>query len=308
MPLTDTTILDWADDYLGDDTNAPTDSEDMAGLLDDQVRLIMSVVRTESENKMWERWGLTPTYVSATSFKLPGDVRATAAIVGRRVKVTYGSGTKYGTIITSTYSAPDTTVTVVWDLEEVASFTRVTDDQITIASDVTARFAAGFKCEFWRDSASSDRVVRVVSSSSYSAPNTTINFTTGDPYFAIGSANDRLMVPSQGIDNTVSEVAFGLFTPDLYQSGWPQGVIRGVTDVVANGTTGPFTVALPERLPNTSYYVLLQPISATSAPSSTRWAHAYAAAHTAIAFRITLPVAITAGPTLRYEYAILRSQ
>lgn len=307
MPLSDSTITDWAADYLGDDTNSPTDSEDMAGLLDDQVRLIMSVVRAEAENKMWERWGLTPTYVSATAFKLPGDVRVQPAVVGRRVKVTYGSGTKYGTIITSSYSAPDTTVTVVWDLEEVAPFTRVTGDQITIAGDVTARFAAGAKCEFRNDNATGDRVVRVVSASSYAAPNTTVDFTTGDPYFSIGTSNDRLMVPSQGIDNTISEVAFGLFTPSLYQSGWPQGVIRGVVDVVANGTTGPFTVSLPERLPSTSYFIQLQPISTTVAPSSTRWAHAYAAPYSATAFRITLPVAIGA-VTMRFEYTIIRTQ
>lgn len=61
----------------------------------------------------WSASGLTPTFVSATSFTLAGD-QTTAFHVGRRVKVTDAGGTKYGTITASVFGAL-TTVTIVGD-------------------------------------------------------------------------------------------------------------------------------------------------------------------------------------------------
>lgn len=59
----------------------------------------------------WIPYQGTPTYVSATSFTVVGDQTAIFQ-VGRRLKSMNTGGTIYSTITTSTYSAPNTTVTV----------------------------------------------------------------------------------------------------------------------------------------------------------------------------------------------------
>jgi hypothetical protein len=61
----------------------------------------------------WVASGLTPTYVSATSFTLSGDQR-TAFHVGRRLKSTNSGGTVYSTITAVAFGA-STTVTVAND-------------------------------------------------------------------------------------------------------------------------------------------------------------------------------------------------
>lgn len=61
----------------------------------------------------WVASGVVPTYVSGTSFTLPGDQTSNFQI-GRRVKTTNSGGTVYSTIIGSAYAAL-TTVTVVND-------------------------------------------------------------------------------------------------------------------------------------------------------------------------------------------------
>jgi hypothetical protein len=61
----------------------------------------------------WVASGLTPTYVSATSFTLAGD-QTTEFHVGRRLKTTNSGGTVYSRITASAYGAL-TTVTVVND-------------------------------------------------------------------------------------------------------------------------------------------------------------------------------------------------
>lgn len=58
--------------------------------------------------------GLTPTFVGSTSFTLVGDQRSTFHI-GRRIKSSNSGGTGYHTITNSTYSSPNTTVTVAND-------------------------------------------------------------------------------------------------------------------------------------------------------------------------------------------------
>jgi len=61
----------------------------------------------------WVASGITPTRTSNTTFTMVGD-QTTAFHPGRRLQFT-DSSTLYGTITASTYSAPDTTVTVVMD-------------------------------------------------------------------------------------------------------------------------------------------------------------------------------------------------
>lgn len=61
----------------------------------------------------WVSSGIAPTYVSATQFTLSGD-QTTAFHVGRRIRAV-GTVTTYGVITASSYSAPNTTVTVSLD-------------------------------------------------------------------------------------------------------------------------------------------------------------------------------------------------
>jgi len=65
----------------------------------------------ETAASEWIASGLTPTYVSATSFTLAGD-QTTIFHVGRRIKTADTGGTDYATITASSYSDPTTTLTV----------------------------------------------------------------------------------------------------------------------------------------------------------------------------------------------------
>ena len=62
----------------------------------------------------WVASGFTPTFVSTTSFTVPGDQRSTLH-VGRRLRTTNTGGTGYHTIKTSAFATDTTTVTVVND-------------------------------------------------------------------------------------------------------------------------------------------------------------------------------------------------
>lgn len=62
----------------------------------------------------WITSGLTPTYVSATQFTFASD-QTSIFHVGRRIKTTNTGGTIYSTITASSYSSPNTTITVVND-------------------------------------------------------------------------------------------------------------------------------------------------------------------------------------------------
>ena len=78
---------------------------------------ISGINDTNSTVSQWASSGLTPTYVSATSFTVTGD-QTTELHVGRRVQATTSGGTVYGTIYTSAYAAL-TTVTLTMDSGQV---------------------------------------------------------------------------------------------------------------------------------------------------------------------------------------------
>lgn len=74
---------------------------------------ISGVNDTNTVVSQWVSSGLTPTYVSATSFTVPGD-NTSSFHVGRRLKLTVTAGTVYGRITASAYTTL-TTVTVALD-------------------------------------------------------------------------------------------------------------------------------------------------------------------------------------------------
>ncbi|MFA7256041.1 MAG: hypothetical protein WC047_00500 [Kiritimatiellales bacterium] len=81
--------------------------------VNDSAREVMAAVRAWYEAAEWINLGHIPTFVSTTSFTIPTDVTGTYH-VGRRMRFTDAT-TLYGTIATSTYGAPNTTVTVAVD-------------------------------------------------------------------------------------------------------------------------------------------------------------------------------------------------
>jgi hypothetical protein len=88
------------------DTDPPTSPirtiDDVTGVGDNSVTI-----------DQWVESGVTPTFVSATQFTLPGDQTSTFQ-VNRRIKATVTAGTVYGYISASVFGAL-TTVTVVLD-------------------------------------------------------------------------------------------------------------------------------------------------------------------------------------------------
>jgi hypothetical protein len=74
---------------------------------------ISGINDTSTSATQWQASGVTPTYVSGTSFTLPGD-QTSEFHVGRKGQFTVSAGTVYGTISASAY-ATLTTVTVALD-------------------------------------------------------------------------------------------------------------------------------------------------------------------------------------------------
>jgi hypothetical protein len=83
--------------------------------LNDGMRQVMADIRSWYEDPAWINYGDTLTYSSGTVFLVTGNL-TTRYAVGRRIRATGTTPfTVEGTITVSTYSAPNTSVTVVWD-------------------------------------------------------------------------------------------------------------------------------------------------------------------------------------------------
>lgn len=93
--------------------------KDENDVLKDTQDNISGVNDASIDVSQWVSSGLTPTYVSATSYTVPGD-QTTDFHVGRRQQLTVTAGTVYGTIYTSAYNGSSlTTVTMVMDNPQV---------------------------------------------------------------------------------------------------------------------------------------------------------------------------------------------
>lgn len=77
------------------------------------ARQMMADIRSWYQDAQWIDLGQTPTYVSGTSFTVIND-QTSFYTVGRRIRLT-DTSTLFGTITNSSYSAPNTTVTVALD-------------------------------------------------------------------------------------------------------------------------------------------------------------------------------------------------
>lgn len=96
-------------------SNSPLGSENVGspGSVDDYFRSIQAIMRAESLLKSWEVRGDAVTYVSGATFSTPGD-KTSFYTQSRRVKAA-GTGTLYGAIVSSSYNAVITTVTILGD-------------------------------------------------------------------------------------------------------------------------------------------------------------------------------------------------
>lgn len=90
--------------------------------VNNSARAIMADLRTQWNDAPWFQYGngsknTAPVYASSTSVTIGGSVDSTAYWhTGRRVKaVGSGTGTIYGAVSSSSYSAPNTTVNFTWD-------------------------------------------------------------------------------------------------------------------------------------------------------------------------------------------------
>ncbi len=81
--------------------------------INDDIRFMMAKERNTWQDADYFDWGDTATTASANTFAVPGDVTS-RYIARRRFKAT-DSGTVYGTIVSSSFVAGNTTMTVVLD-------------------------------------------------------------------------------------------------------------------------------------------------------------------------------------------------
>lgn len=309
MPVTDTDVSQWEDDYLTADTNLPADTSYIGGLLGAQMRNCKAVVRSESENKAWVRLGEVATYVSANVFTLSGDWR-TVASVGRRVKATINDGDLYGTIRTSSFATSTTTVTVQWDLVwfSTGGLTVLSADELEVSDNKILLFPVGARVLF-TDTSNGVQFVRVVASAVDTGLAATITFTSGDPYIPLTSLTDGdAYIPSSGIDNTLSEVQFGIFTPDAFESGMPHAFLAGQFSIVLNGTAGPFTVDFPVAMHDASSIVSVSPTGIVSgSPTTNDWKKPYVSAVSATGFTVRFPTGtIPNSGTVKFDYVLWR--
>lgn len=82
------------------------------GIVQRTIDNVSGVNDTAVAADQWVVYQGTPTYVSATSFTVEGD-QTSIFQTGRRLRTENTGGTVYSTIVSSAYSAPNTTVTVL---------------------------------------------------------------------------------------------------------------------------------------------------------------------------------------------------
>lgn len=108
-------VKDWSATAASNNSTAPDGAPEgqTPGSLNNSIRNNMAAVRDFYEGLEWRDWGHTVTYATATTFTIPDDV-TDVYVAERRVKCN-DSSTLYGKVASSSYSSPNTTVTVTLD-------------------------------------------------------------------------------------------------------------------------------------------------------------------------------------------------
>ena len=112
--------------------------ENMApSAVNNSARQMMADIRTWYEDAQWINYGDSFSYASTTSVSVATDLTARYP-EGRRIKaVGTSTGTIFGTIASSSYSAPNTTVTATWDSGGLAS------ESLTISAGIVVPASSG---------------------------------------------------------------------------------------------------------------------------------------------------------------------
>lgn len=82
-------------------------------MVNDSARQVQADIRSWYTDAEWTDFGDVPSRASNTTFKVAANVTA-EYVAGRRLKC-YDATTIYATVVSSSYSAPDTTITTVND-------------------------------------------------------------------------------------------------------------------------------------------------------------------------------------------------
>jgi len=109
-------IRDWSIDANQNNATSPDGFKEgmPPGAVNNSAREVMAAVRRQWQVGQWFDWGHVVTYVSATSFTVPGDATGIYQ-VGRRVWADMPvGGSIYGRVASSAF-VTSTTVEVVWD-------------------------------------------------------------------------------------------------------------------------------------------------------------------------------------------------
>jgi len=112
----------WLNGFYKVNLTASDDTQVTGYPVDNQSSGSASTSTTQTE---WTSPGDTPTYISSTSFSVPGD-QSTVYQVGRRIKCTVGASTYYGVITVVAYTTL-TTVTISLDSGSLTSSLTVVD-------------------------------------------------------------------------------------------------------------------------------------------------------------------------------------
>jgi hypothetical protein len=114
-------IKNWSTTPASNNSSPPNGwPEGMApSSVNDTARQQMADHRSQWENGEWFDWGDTPSRASNTTFKIAADVTSRYT-KNRRIKC-FDASTIYGVVTASSYSAPDTTVTVKTDSGNLSS-------------------------------------------------------------------------------------------------------------------------------------------------------------------------------------------
>jgi hypothetical protein len=184
----------------------------------------------------WQLLSATPTYVSATSFTVPGDVTATL-VKARRLKTTNTGGTVYSTVLTSVFGVGVTTVTLVNDSGVLDSGISVVNYGILNSVNPSQPQRSGDTITFAHNTDAISSGTRLVLSSGAGCT------VTGGEYFAFGEWNAATGVFTPGRPGLyLFSANCRLASTGVTFSGTSSILLEhpsGVGDVIGNGFFAP---------------------------------------------------------------------
>lgn len=83
--------------------------------VNDSARQMMADVANWYQFPEWIQKDSSVTFATSTTFRISGDRTVDYNLPGRRVRTVVTAGTLYGSVVSATYSVPNTTITVAMD-------------------------------------------------------------------------------------------------------------------------------------------------------------------------------------------------